>query len=147
MTEASPKPRHWFDRDDSRKAVADLDAHYAVLGCGVASERLGTFLDEVHRYQTADASHTLRDGFARLEQDGPTSRAVLKVAVGTWMTFLDPVRALTELIDTYGPDDDGVGWPGVYGRQWCSSVCAPAWQIWIMSHGNLHSSAGLTAAP
>lgn len=144
MTDSSSGSMQWFDRADSVAAIADLDAHYAVLGCGVATERLEEFLTDVYRYQTADAARTLRDGFARVRDDGPTPRSVLSIATGTWMTFLDPVRALTEMIDRYGPEDDGVGWPGVYGRQWCKSVCTPAWQIWVASHGNLHSMAGIS---
>ncbi|MEU1630288.1 hypothetical protein ABZ746_34330 [Streptomyces sp. NPDC020096] len=130
-----PRDKSWLTRPDVTVALAYLDAHYAVLGCDVGGDRLDEFLERISRFQTKDAFETLRPAFDALASEGPTARAVRDLALGTWLTFLEPAQGLATVIDSYGVADDRVGRPGAFGRQWARHACDAAWTIWIASGG------------
>lgn len=132
-----------LNRSDLSDALAQLDAHYNVLGCAVGSPRLDHLLQRIKPHQTTEAADILGYAFQALATDGPSDFVLRDLARGTWLTFLDPAQPLAELIDEFGVADAYLGRPGAYGRQWARHICDAAWTVWVASGGYSSGSAGI----
>ncbi len=124
---------NWHERPDIASALAHLDAHYAMLDCRTPGARRDRFLNDIRRFQTPIAESKLRAGLVSCGTRRRSADDIQNLAFGTWLTFLEPVQGLAEALDEYRFTDDGVGWPGAFGRQWARRASDVAWTIYMAS--------------
>ncbi|WP_103529716.1 hypothetical protein [Streptomyces sp. SM12] len=134
------------ETEPTQAAIAQLDAHFATLGCQVTGDLTGRFdglLEDIQRYQTAKAQDEMAEAVSNLRKDR-SLRHVQLFARSCIHTFLEPTPGLAEQIDHYGLATDYLARPGAFGRRWCHHVTETSWTIWISGRGFTGRPAGLS---